>query len=1434
LAIAGDPPANADGASSVQLDAPAEAVVKVGPRLIIGGQFTYAGPYTGSAASLSIANGTRASGESLFSGGAVHAIVPDGSGGFFVGGEFTASDPNGGTHAQLAHVDSSGVVQAAFAAQVLTGQVKALAYDPGGGTNGILFVGGADLQVDPSAATNAVVAVDASTGAALAAFGPDQFDSRADALAYDPTGDRLYVGGDFTQIGAATAARIARLVPSTGALDTTWTPQVVTQTFRPINAIALDPTDSLLYIGGDFTGVKASGSSTTTSRNEIAAITTATGAISAFDPEPDGQVEAILPTSQKVYIGGSFTTLHPDGGPTAVDRQSLARFTVTSGTASSTPDSDFTAQMTGGGPDVLSFGLTNDGTGLFVGGTFRDIKSSTGAVAERHGIALLSTGGAQPGSLRSLNPGTNGGVEAIVAGPSRVEIGGRITSVNGQPHHRLLAVFAGSGQIDSGWSASANDEVDTLAVAPDGSAVYAAGYMSLVGNVATQVAKLDPATGQVDSNMTVTIDNNNGVGPTFIGSLAVTNNLIYFGGGFTAVGGVPRSHVAAVSTAGHGEPVPGFDPGDIDQVVTSLLLAPATGTLYIGGTFSYVGVNDSDHTRAGVAALSATTGVLDSEFDAQLSSVTAVPPTVVSLALAGSGQAGDRLFLGGTFDGAEGQTRSGLAAVDAQSGALVSSFDFPATGTLNDNPVPCNLGGPQLPCTASLSLTDDGTLLVAGGFDHLGGQERNGLGSIVGATGSVPAVGDWNPNPAVSLQPIDMVRAIGTRVFVGGEFGLFGVTPTFGGGDHAGFASFGLATPASNAAPQVQGLAHAGQTLTCDPGSWTDDPTSYSYRWLRSGAVPIAGATNQQYVVDLGNDVNKTLACEVRATNAAGTSAPVASPSVIAHPADPPVNTSAPTISGTPKPGNVLTCSSGTWSGDQPQSYSFQWLRDTQVVLGFQAGQTQYALSAADDGHTVTCQVSAAQTAAAGGATANASTVAVGIGDPPSGGQPALSGNSAPAPGDVLSCSTGTWNGSPPINYAYAWLRDGVAIPGATSATYTVVAEDDGRAVACEVTARNAVGAASAKTSAVQARVPRAPSPVKTPDVSGTPLPGNMLSCTTGAWGGDLPQQYSYQWLVDDRPIPGAGDANYLVATDDDGHVLTCRVTATNSVAATNATSSPLPIGTGPSNVSIPTINGVAQQNQTLTCFAGGWSGSVPQKYLYEWLRQGTVIATGETYPVTPDDVGRALVCRVSATNVVGSAAANSAAVTPDLPPPVRGVNANLEPRTGLVLVKVPGAKAFTPVALPKQIPIGTQVDTTTGRARLTTAVTARVGGATQTADFFDGPFKVAQPKSSAITTLSLVGGCPSLGAAGSGARVARAKSPTKLVRKLWAAGTGKFRTRGHFASATARGTTWLTVDSCAGTRVTVRQGIVAVVSLKTHKTTTLRKGKSIFIAASA
>ncbi len=63
--------------------------------------------------------------------------------------------------------------------------------------------------------------------------------------------------------------------------------------------------------------------------------------------------------------------------------------------------------------------------------------------------------------------------------------------------------------------------------------------------------------------------------------------------------------------------------------------------------------------------------------------------------------------------------------------------------------------------------------------------------------------------------------------------------------------------------------------------------------------------------------------------------------------------------------------------------------------------------------------------------------------------------------GQVLSVTNGTWTNTP-LSYGYQWLRDGVAIGGATSSTYTLGLADVGTQVSCTVTATNGSGSGTA------------------------------------------------------------------------------------------------------------------------------------------------------------------------------------------------------------------------------------------------------------------------------------------------------------------------------------------------------------------------------------
>jgi large repetitive protein len=83
--------------------------------------------------------------------------------------------------------------------------------------------------------------------------------------------------------------------------------------------------------------------------------------------------------------------------------------------------------------------------------------------------------------------------------------------------------------------------------------------------------------------------------------------------------------------------------------------------------------------------------------------------------------------------------------------------------------------------------------------------------------------------------------------------------------------------------------------------------------------------------------------------------------------------------------------------------------------------------------------------------------------------------------GHLLSASTGSWTGAPPISYGYQWQRcnpicaDIVGVAGAAGATYALTFADLGARIRVVVTARDPVGSASATSAEVGPVTPTPP-----------------------------------------------------------------------------------------------------------------------------------------------------------------------------------------------------------------------------------------------------------------------------------------------------------------------------------------------------------------------
>ncbi|MBX9244947.1 PKD domain-containing protein [Actinotalea ferrariae] len=151
-----------------------------------------------------------------------------------------------------------------------------------------------------------LLAYDLRTGVLKSSFAPTT-NAQVLTIAASPDGDRLYIGGDFTEVNGLTVWRIAAIDPTTGALDPTFLPKPHAR----VRTIVADA--DTVWFGGLFSGVG------TETRTRLAAARASDGALLPWAPQAAGAsgVNALVlsPDGSTIVAGGSFTTLNGSSNP---------------------------------------------------------------------------------------------------------------------------------------------------------------------------------------------------------------------------------------------------------------------------------------------------------------------------------------------------------------------------------------------------------------------------------------------------------------------------------------------------------------------------------------------------------------------------------------------------------------------------------------------------------------------------------------------------------------------------------------------------------------------------------------------------------------------------------------------------------------------------------------------------------------------------------------------------------------------------------------------------------------------------------------------------------------------------------------------------------------------------------------------------------------
>jgi uncharacterized delta-60 repeat protein len=280
---------------------------------------------------------------------------------------------------------------------------------------------------------------------------------------------KTIVAGEFISARDELRFHLVRFNPD-GTVDAGFDPMPD----APVSSVAIQE-DGKVLIGGSFSSLLSNGSFLPVTRHRIARLHPDGTLDSSFDPAADADVSCIaVQADGKILIGGSFTTLQPNGAPVSIPRSRMARLN-----ADGTVDADFDPNPDG---VVSTIALQPDG-GILIGGSFHTLQPHGAAVAsQRSYLARLHP----DGTLDSgFDPKPNNHLSSLVVqADGKVVLGGHFTALrpNGaavSTTRRHLARVQGDGTLDLGFDPSADGQVHCLALQANGQILVGGSFLTL-------------------------------------------------------------------------------------------------------------------------------------------------------------------------------------------------------------------------------------------------------------------------------------------------------------------------------------------------------------------------------------------------------------------------------------------------------------------------------------------------------------------------------------------------------------------------------------------------------------------------------------------------------------------------------------------------------------------------------------------------------------------------------------------------------------------------------------------------------------------------------------------------------------------------------------------------------------------------------------------